>query len=183
MAQSPKKQTSLRLLGLSLLLGLALVLPAFSASPPAKTEKTAATKDATPEVAKDYTRVTALDLLKNPPQYLNQDVTFEGTFNSFSGLGLDYKKAFRDSKDYVSFLVRRPDVADHAIPLSELKLIYPRKKSEAVMDLETGDTVRVKGHVFSTALNEPWLDVDNVEVLVRANPDKAKAKKKDSLEE
>lgn len=114
--------------------------------------------------------VEPTSLLKDPALFLNKPVTFEGTFNSFSSLGLDYKKAMRSSKDYVSILIRRPDVSDHTIPLSELKLIFPRKKSESVMHLESGDVIKVTGQVFSTALNEPWVDVSEVKVIRKLKP-------------
>lgn len=119
---------------------------------------------------KSYIRVTPIELLKSPADYLNKDIQIEGTFSSFSSLGLDYKKALRDSKDYVSLLLLRPDVAHHKIPLAELKLIYPRKKSEEVLELESGDIISVKGRVFSTALNDPWVDVEILDVVKKAAP-------------
>jgi hypothetical protein len=118
--------------------------------------------------------VISTDLLKDPAKYLNKRVGFEGTFNSFSSLGLDYKPAFRDSKDHVSFIVLRPDVINHTIPMSELKLIVPRKKVETVIHLDQGDKVLVKGQVFSAALGEAWLDVSDVSILKKA---KGKEKK------
>jgi hypothetical protein len=120
------------------------------------------------------TNVLSTDLLKTPDQFLNKTVTFEGTFSSFSALGLDYKRAFRDSKDFISFLILRPDVVDHHIPMSELKLIYPRKKGDALQHLEVGDQIRVTGAVFSTALQEPWVDVSEVTILKKAKPDRDK---------
>jgi hypothetical protein len=113
----------------------------------------------------NFQAVTPVDLLKDPKQFLNKKVMFEGIFSSFSNLGLDYKKAFRDSKDYISFLIKRPDVTNHIIPLSELKLIFPRKKSEEVLKLETGDRISIKAQVFSTALSEPWLDILEVKII------------------
>ncbi len=119
---------------------------------------------------KSYIRVTPIDLLKAPDNYLDKDIQLEGTFSSFSSLGLDYKKAFRDSKEHVSLLLLRPDVTHHKIPLAELKLIYPRKKSDDVLELESGDIVSIKGHVFSTALNDPWVDVEVIDVIKKATP-------------
>ena len=117
--------------------------------------------------------VESLDLLKNPQQYLNKKVTFVGTFNRFADIGLDYKKAFRDSRDYVTFFVLRPDVTEHTIPLAEMKLFFPRKKSDEVMDLESGDKIQIVGSEFSTALDEPWIDVEHIKVLEKMpRPDK-----------
>lgn len=110
-------------------------------------------------------KVETLELLKNPARHLNQKVTFTGVFNRFADTALDYKKAFRDSRDYVSFFILRPDVPQHTIPLSELKLFFPRKKSSEVMDLETGDKIQIVGTQFSNALDEPWVDVEHIKIL------------------
>lgn len=112
--------------------------------------------------------VSPLVLVQNPKNYLNKSIQFEATFNSFSSLGLDYKKALRDSKDHVGVLIRRPDVEHHVIPLSELKLFLSRKDSDAVAKLETGDRVRITGKVFSTALEEPWVDITEMTILSTA---------------
>jgi hypothetical protein len=106
-----------------------------------------------------------LTILKEPTQYLNKKITFTGTFNRFADIALDYKKAFRDSRDYVTFFILRPDVSDHTIPLAEMKLFFPRKKSTEVMDLETGDKIQIIGTEFSTALDEPWIDVEHIKIL------------------
>lgn len=111
------------------------------------------------------TSVEPLELLKNPQAYLNKKVTFTGTFNRFADIGLDYKKAFRDSRDYVTFFILRPDVTEHTIPLSEMKLFFPRKKSDEVMNLESGDKIQVVGTEFSTALEEPWVDIEHIKIL------------------
>jgi hypothetical protein len=111
------------------------------------------------------TPVETLALVQNPAQYVNKKVTFTATFNRFADIALDYKKAFRDSRDYVTFFVLRPDVTDHTIPLSEMKLFFPRKKSSEVMDLDSGDKIQVIGTEFSTALDEPWIDVEHIRVL------------------
>ncbi|MCK7484454.1 MAG: hypothetical protein MZU97_02065 [Bacillus subtilis] len=87
------------------------------------------------------------------------------TFERFSTLGLDYKPAFRDSKKYISFLIRRTDVTDHSIPLSELKLIIAREKAEKLIDLESGDKIEITGEVFSTALNDPWVEVESIKII------------------
>lgn len=156
-------------------------LSAFS-NPKAPAKKPAAAVTA-PVAEASYQTVSPIDLLKDPQGYVDKNVSFEGVFNNFSSLGLDYKKAMRDSKDYVSFLIRRPDVTHHTIPMSELKLIFPRKKSEDVMHLETGDKILVKGKVFSTALNEPWLDVAEIKVLHKLKPVKEGEKPKNNLAE
>ncbi|MEM0951607.1 MAG: hypothetical protein AAGI66_05615 [Cyanobacteria bacterium P01_H01_bin.74] len=112
--------------------------------------------------------VSPLDLLKAPDDYLDQQIAFTGTFNGFSALGLDYKKAFRDSRDFVAFSVLRPDVTAHKIPLAELKLFFPRKKSTEVTNIESGDVIQVIGKPFSSALGEPWVDVEHIKVVKKA---------------
>lgn len=144
-----------------------------------KTEASGAEKSK-PQETVSYTEVEPLNLLKDPDTWVGKDVSFSANFVSFSPYALDYKGAMRTSKDYIAFLIQRPDAPQHVIPLSEMKLIYPRKKVDKVMDLENGDKVEVKGKVFSAALGDPWLDVDSVTILQKnpANANKAKKKAK-----
>lgn len=111
------------------------------------------------------TQVDPMTVMQNPGSYMNKKVTFSGTFNRFADIALDYKKAFRDSRDYVTFFILRPDVTDHTIPMSEMKLFFPRKRSDEVMDLEPGDKIQIVGSEFATALEEPWIDVDHIKIL------------------
>ncbi len=115
--------------------------------------------------------VKPLELVENPAKYLNKEIQFSAEFDKFSTLGLDYNRAFRDSKDYISFLIKKPGIDEgFTIPLSELKLIFKREEAEKMLDIESGDRVIVKGKVFSTALNDPWVDVYELKNL---DPDKA----------
>jgi hypothetical protein len=109
--------------------------------------------------------VDPMAVMHDPGQFVNKKVTFTATFNRFADIALDYKKAFRDSRDYVTFFVLRPDVTDHTIPMSEMKLFFPRKKSSEVMDLDPGDKIQIIGTEFSTALDEPWIDVEHIRVV------------------
>lgn len=111
------------------------------------------------------TVVDPMTIMRDPSQFLNKKVTFTATFNRFADIALDYKKAFRDSRDYVTFFILRPDVTDHTIPMSEMKLFFPRKKSSEVMDLDSGDKIQIIGTEFSTVLDEPWIDVEHIRVL------------------
>ncbi len=112
--------------------------------------------------------VSPLDLVKSPEDYLKANVVFDGTFTSFSNLGLDYPKAERDGNDYITVLIRRPDVAHHTIPLAELKLFLSRKDSDSIQDLESGDDVRIEGTVFSAALGDPWVDITAIKITQKA---------------
>jgi hypothetical protein len=131
-------------------------------------EKAAMAKEIDASVA-SATPIDPMTLMKEPGQYLNKKVTFTGTFNRFADIALDYKKAFRDSRDYVTFFILRPDVTDHTIPMAEMKLFFPRKRSTEVMDLETGDKIQIVGTEFSTALEEPWVDVEHIKIVQKTD--------------
>lgn len=124
---------------------------------------------------RNYMSVNPLDLVARPNFYLNKYVKIKGKFDKFSTLGLDYKPAYRSSEDYISFLIQRPDVTDHNIPLSEMKIFLNRKVAEKYIDLNSGDEIEFSGKVFSDALGDVWIDVDTFSVLV--SKPKAKAEK------
>ena len=71
----------------------------------------------------------------------------------------------RSSENYISFLIQRPDITDHNIPLSELKIFLDRTVAEKHIELNSGDVIEFTGKVFSTALGDPWMDVDNFTVI------------------
>lgn len=180
---------------LSLLLGLACapIGQNISVAKTGNTQKPAATKIAPKAPASkanpsqkapakgivdtSYREVEPLNLVREPERWIGEKVTFQGNFVSFSPVALDYKGAMRSSKDYISFMVQRPDVTHHVIPLSELKLVLPRKKADKALDFESGDQVMVKGRVFSAALGDPWMDVDELLLLKKTPENLAKAKK------
>ncbi len=114
-----------------------------------------------------YQQVNALDVVARPGFYLNKFVTVKGKFDKFSTLGLDYKPAFRNSDEYISFLIQRPDVKDHNVPLSEMKIFIKRKEAEKYIDLNPGDEVEFSGRMFSNALGDVWLDVEKFTVLTK----------------
>lgn len=133
---------------------------------PAKTEP----------VSYTYTPVKALDLVKNPTAYLNKRVKITAKFDKFSSLGLDYKPAMRSSEKYIAFLIRRDD-AKNDIPLSELKNFMKRETAEKFIDLETDDVVEYSGLVFSNALGDAWLEVEDFKIIsskAKSNPVKTK---------
>ncbi len=125
----------------------------------------------------NYETVDPLDLVANPQNYIKHKIKFTAQFAQFSTLGLDYPPINKSSKDYISFLIKRPDAArkDYNIPFSELKLIIKRDKAEKLIDLESGDKIEVMGTVFSTALGDPWVDVDQVKILDAKPNSKKKA--------
>ncbi len=127
--------------------------------------------------SKAPTAVSALQVVKTPKAYLNKDVVIEARFDKFSALGLDYKKAMRDSKDYIGFMILRDDSKEHNIPLSELKLFVKRTYAEKFVELDTGDKIKITGKVFSTALNDPWMDVTSIVIVEKVNKDKKDDKK------
>ena len=43
------------------------------------------------------------------------------------------------------------------------------------MDLEQGDKIKISGKVFSTALGDPWVDIDDIKVLTKKENKEQKA--------
>ena len=127
-----------------------------------------------------YETVDPLALVANPQNYLNKKIKIIALFDKFSTMGLDYPPIKRSSKDYISFMIKRPDVENkgQTIPLSELKFIIKRDKAEKLIDLESGDKIEIKGVVFSTALGDPWVDVDEVKILESKSASDKKSKNK-----
>ena len=112
--------------------------------------------------------VTSLNVVANPAKYLNKTVKMQATFDKFSTLGLDYKKALRPSTKYIGILIQRDDVINHNIPLSEMKLFLTKELAEKHIDLDTGDKIELTAKVFSTALGDSWLDVKTINVIKKA---------------
>ena len=132
-----------------------------------------------PSVSADKTtvfQVSPLTIVNSPKSYLNKTVLMNARFDKFSTLGLDYKPAFKSSEDYISFLVKRDDTS-YDIPLSEMKLFIKRDEAEKFIDLKTNDKVRIKGVVFSDALGDAWVDVQQLTVV-----QKQAEEKKDGVE-
>ena len=112
-----------------------------------------------------YTTVNALEVVSNPYRYLNRNIKIKAKFDKFSTLGLDYPPAKRSSEKYISFLIQRPDITNHNIPLSELKIFLKKEVAEKNIDLDAGDEIEFCGKVFSTALGDAWIDVDDFKVI------------------
>ena len=112
-----------------------------------------------------YQQASALDITANPAKYLNKRVKIRAKFDKFSTLGLDYKPAFRSSEKYITFLIKRDDVTDHTIPLSEMKNFLERSLAEKYIDIKPGDDIEYCGVVFSNALGDAWVDVEKFSVL------------------
>ena len=113
---------------------------------------------------------TSLNIVGAPSKYLNKRVKMQATFDKFSTLGLDYKKAMRASSDYIGILIRRDDITDHVMPLPEMKLFLKRKTAEKYIDLESGDKIAIEGTVFSTAMSDPWIEITKLTVISSKKP-------------
>ncbi len=124
-------------------------------------------KPAIQETTPTYPEVNALDMVASPSKYLNKTVTVKGKFDKFSTLGLDYAPAMRSSEDYITFLIQRPDITDHNIPLSEMKIFLKRTEAEKHIDLNPGDEIEFSGRVFSNALGDVWMDSERFTVLTQ----------------
>ena len=112
-----------------------------------------------------YALVNPLDVVARPNFYLNKNIKIKAKFDKFSTLGLDYKPAMKSSEKYISFLIQRPDVTDHNIPLSELKIFLDRTEAEKHIELNSGDVIEFTGRIFSTALGDPWMEVNKFTVI------------------
>lgn len=123
-----------------------------------------------------YTTVGALDVVANPLRYLHRNIRIRAKFDKFSTLGLDYPPALRPSDKYISFLIQRPDVINHNIPLSEMKIFLKKEIAEKNINLDAGDEIEFTGKVFSTALGDAWMDVDSLNVITKKNPPKKDVK-------
>lgn len=124
-----------------------------------------------------YTTVNALDVVASPSKYLNKFITVKGKFDKFSTLGLDYEPAMRSSEDYITFLIQRPDVVDHNIPLSEMKIFLKRTEAEKHIDLDAGDEIEFSGKVFSNALGDVWMDAEKFTVLTQKTKEETSSEK------
>lgn len=127
--------------------------------------KIASAVPTTQQATKTYAYTNPLDIVARPNFYKNKNVTIKAKFDKFSTLGLDYAPAMRSSEKYISFLIQRPDIADHNIPLSELKIFMDRTEAEKHIELNSDDIVEFSGTIFSTALGDPWMDVDRFTVI------------------
>ena len=107
--------------------------------------------------------VKPLSVVNSPKTYLNKKIVMNAKFDKFSTLGLDYKPAFRSSDNYISFLIKRDDTT-YDIPLSEMKLFLKRELAEKNINLKTNDEIKITGTVFSDALGDAWIDVENITV-------------------
>jgi len=125
----------------------------------------------------NYQLVNSLSVVTNPAKYLNKHVKIIATFDKFSTLGLDYKPALRSSDKYITFLIKRDDVINHTVPLSEMKNFLPREIAEKHIDLTSGDKIEYTGLVFSNALGDVWISVDSFTVLSQ----QVKSKDKDAI--
>ena len=108
-----------------------------------------------------------LSIVNSPKLFLNKKVIMNAKFDKFSTLGLDYKPAFKSSEKYISFLIKRNDT-DYDIPLSEMKLFLTRDYAEKFIDLKTNDEIKITGTVFSDALGDAWIDVENITIVKKA---------------
>lgn len=117
-------------------------------------------------------KVSPVDVVNCPSKYLNKTITFDADFVTYSALGLDYKPALRESTKYIGVLIKRDDVKDHVIPLSEMKLFLSREVAEKNSELENGDKIRITGTVFSNALGDPWIDIKTFNVVQQKNKSK-----------
>lgn len=129
----------------------------------------------TPDSILAYTN--PLDIVANPTKYLYKKVKIKAKFDKFSTLGLDYKPAFKSSEKFITFLIKRNDVQNYTVPLSEMKNFLNRDIAEKYIDLKPGDEIEYTGVVFSDALSDAWINVDTFKVLNESLKEKTPDKK------
>ncbi len=125
-------------------------------------------------VFENVVTVSPEDLVNKPHQFLGKNVKLVANFFAYSSLALDYQPAYRSSKTHLSFLILRQ--GSH-VPLSELKLamMMPKDKdpeAQTLQILKDGDQVEMIGKVYSSALDEPWVEVFKIKRLAAAPEDK-----------
>lgn len=155
------------ILSISFIIMMSLGLVQYATSAPSQTAKK-------PAQTTNVINTTSLNIVNNPSKYLNKTIKMQATFDKFSTLGLDYKKALRPSDKYIGILIQRDDVMDHDIPLSEMKIFLKKEMAEKHIDLDCGDKIEITGKVFSTALNDPWLDVESLTVIKKVKKEENK---------
>ena len=138
---------------------------------------TAVQKPAAAKTSFAYEDANALSIVVNPTKYLNKHVKIKAKFDKFSTLGLDYKPAFRSSEKYITFLIKRDDVINHTVPLSEMKNFLLREEADKYVDLKPGDDIEYSGTVFSDALGDAWVNVEKFIVLNPKQPAPSSTKK------
>lgn len=152
---------------LTLIITLGLGAGVYSQTAPSVLSNTVASNTVV-----QYISVNALDVVANPYKFLNKNINIKAKFDKFSTLGLDYPSALRPSDKYISILIQRPDVENHNIPLSEMKIFLKKELAEKNINLDAGDEIEFNGRVFSTALGDAWMDVDNLKIITKKNPPK-----------
>ena len=148
-----------------LILSVLVGLNVFASSPISTTSLTGTSSLSQQATNQSCSVVNPLSIVARPSAYLNKTVKIRAKFDKFSTLGLDYQPAMRSSENYISFLIQRPDIQDHNIPLSELKIFITRTEAEKYIDLNSGDIIEFSGKIFSTALGDPWMDATSFTVI------------------
>lgn len=156
----------------ALLLSLFLAFNVFADNTSSSLQEVTLDKNAPIQTTSSYKEVLPNELVAKPEKYLNKSIKFKAHFDKFSTLGLDYPPVNRPAKDYISFLIKRDEVKNYNIPLSELKLIVKRTYAEKeLLKLENKDEIEVYGKVFSKALGDPWVDVEKIIILTPKKTD------------
>lgn len=164
----------LQILTLSIIISAGIGITANKVCSQVPAQKTTVTVSTPAAPQSQYLDVSPLELVGNPYKYNKRNVRIKAKFDKFSTLGLDYPAALRKHEDYISFLIQRPDITNHNIPLSELKIFLTKDEAEKHIDLDTGDEIIVTGKVFSTALGDPWVDVHKLTVVNKVKKDDKK---------
>ena len=55
-----------------------------------------------------------------------------------------------------------------------MKLFMKKEMAEKHIDLDTGDKIEIVANEFSTALNDPWLDIISINVIKKVKKEDTK---------
>ena len=164
----------LQILTLSIIISAGIGVTANKVCSQVPTAKTPTIVSAPAMPQAQYIEVKPLELVANPYKYNKRNIKIRGKFDKFATLGLDYPAALRSHENYISFMIQRPDVTNHNIPLSELKIFLKKEDAEKHIDLDTGDEIVFTGRVFSTALGDHWMDVHKLTVVSKVKKEDKK---------
>ena len=163
------KKTKIIILAIAIATSVGIITPNFY--PQTKAAPAVSTPTA-PQT--QYLNVNPLEVVSNPYKYAKRNIRIKAKFDKFSTLGLDYPAALRPHEKYISILIQRPDITNHNIPLSEFKIFLTKEIAEKNIDLSAGDEIELSGKIFSTALGDPWMDVDDLNIINKINKEEKK---------
>ena len=66
----------------------------------------------------------------------------------------------------------RYEIGERIRQYREMRGLSQKELAEKNINLDAGDEIEFTGRVFSTALGDAWMDVDNLKIITKKNPPK-----------